>query len=674
MRKKLIALLLAAVMLVSVFAACGGENNSSTAGGDSSASTPESSTGGDSSESAPESSQVSTGDGAMTEVGTPRSETLIVEFQSATDCPGQFNTYMNGTSAGIGIHQLMSAMMWEMDTVKGEQFPEVAADMGTPNEDFTEWTIKIREGIKWSDGEDLNAEDVAFTMNMIKDTDSIGASSYYKQVFKSIEAVDATTVKIVTNEPFPRLTQRFGVTIWGNDLRIVPEHIYSQQADVYTFKDEQPVVAGPYTVHSYDPNGTWVLYQRREDWEQSTLGVVNKEVYGVTDAPPAWVWMRTLGDDESTKQMAMINNEIDVLCEVTPEVLEAMMAQNDKVKAWYADFPYATSDDPCSKGLVFSMGKGAPYNDPNFRWGMTLMLDFDQISMNVFEGIGRASCFPILTATTAMTELYYQPLKEWVTDFELDLGDGTKFKPFDPEYKNRMAETLRAQGRDIPTDEATLEDMFGIGCWKHDEEAATKLLAKAGVTKEGDTWMFNGEPFKFNVSYLSSGEFQAGRGGQAAYNQWKALGFDCTLVSESSATWDTNGGTGEFDIGAYWPTGGITKDIYSQISGYDNALIKPLGETGSGQGMRWDNEEASKIIQDLSKISPDSDEAYQLAQDFMKIAIEDCVMIGFHSGVKFVPTNDTYWTGYPCADDPYNGPWWWWSCFKYILPHLKAVG
>lgn len=362
MRKKLIALLLAAVMLVSVFAACGGENNSSTAGGDSSASTPESSTGGDSSESAPESSQVSTGDGAMTEVGTPRSETLIVEFQSATDCPGQFNTYMNGTSAGIGIHQLMSAMMWEMDTVKGEQFPEVAADMGTPNEDFTEWTIKIREGIKWSDGEDLNAEDVAFTMNMIKDTDSIGASSYYKQVFKSIEAVDATTVKIVTNEPFPRLTQRFGVTIWGNDLRIVPEHIYSQQADVYTFKDEQPVVAGPYTVHSYDPNGAWVLYQRREDWEQSTLGVVNKEVYGNTDAPPAWVWFRTLGDDESTKQMAMINNEIDVLCEVTPEVLEAMMAQNDKVKAWYADFPYATSDDPCSKGLVFSMGKGAPYN------------------------------------------------------------------------------------------------------------------------------------------------------------------------------------------------------------------------------------------------------------------------------------------------------------------------
>ena len=51
----------------------------------------------------------------------------------------------------------MSAHLWEMDTVSGEQFPEIAADMGTLNEDFTEWTVKIREGIKWSDGEDLNA-------------------------------------------------------------------------------------------------------------------------------------------------------------------------------------------------------------------------------------------------------------------------------------------------------------------------------------------------------------------------------------------------------------------------------------------------------------------------------------------------------------------------------------
>ena len=601
----------------------------------------------------------------MTDVGTPRNETLIVESQTPTDVPGQFNSYMMGTQMGFGIHQLMSAHLWEMDTVSGEQFGEVAEGMPESNEDFTEHIVKIRQGIKWSDGEDLNADDVVFTFNMIMGNPGIGVSGYANTVFASVEKVDDYTVKFVTNESFPRLALRFGVTVWGTDYRIVPEHIYSQVEDVTQFPDSEPVVAGPYTVMDYDPNGQWILYQLREDWQQSTLGVVNG-----TDMEPAakYVWFRVLGDD-TTRQMAMINNEIDVLCEVTPEMLDVMVAQNPNIACWYAEYPYATSDDPCSKGLAFSQGQGAPYDNKDFRWGVALAMNFDEISMSIFDGVGRASVFPIITATSAGQDAYYEPLIPWLEEFELDLGDGTTVKPFDFGYAQRMADYLGIEG----TEEELIE-MFGIGCWKYDPEAATKLFQKAGLELRDDGWYFEGEPFVLNLTYLAETEQQAGRGVQAAYDQLMKFGFTCNIFSESSSTWTANDSTGNYYIAGYWPTQFITRDIYGAISQYDADLITPLGETGiGGNGMRWNNERATEIIHELAQISPDSDEAYELGLEFVKVAIEDMPFIGFHSGVKFVPTNSTVWEGYPCADNPYNGPWWWWSCFKYIIPHLTPV-
>ena len=69
-------------------------------------------------------------------------------------------------------------------------------------------------------------------------------------------------------------------------------------------------------------------------------------------------------------------------------------------------------------------------------------------------------------------------MQEWLENFELDLGDGTTIKPYDTGYAKRMAEKTGVTG----TDEELI-DMFGAGWWKHDPEAAEKLLIKPALRR-----------------------------------------------------------------------------------------------------------------------------------------------------------------------------------------------
>ena len=602
--------------------------------------------------------------GAMTDVGTPREDTLIVEVQSPFATPGQFNPYMSGTSKGSGLHQMLFDHLWEMDSVTGQQFPALAADFPTANEDYTEHVFHVREGMTWDDGEAIDAHDVVFTINMILNTPGISDSAYYNTVFESVEAVDDYTVKMITKESFPRIAQKFGVTVWGNSLVIVPEHVFSQVEDVTTYMYTDVRSATQYKLHSYDQVGNWILFEKRADFQNSASYMLEGE------SQPQYVLFKVLGADE-TRMMEMVNNNVDIMCEVTPELLEAMMAMNPNIAAWYDEWPYATMDDPNSKGITFSMGQGEPYSNKYFRWGLALAMNMVEVSQNIFDGVGRSSVL-LTPASLAMNNTYYKELLPWLEEFTIE---GTDIKPFDSTFKNQMYELYSDRFETEPT-EQELIDMFGYGVWGYQPENAEKLLTMAGLEKKDDGWYFNGEPFSFEVNVVSGSEAQAVRGGEAAVDQWKKFGLNCEVVSMISTSFSDAENQGTFTVGAYWPCPGITDDHYSQWTGWDADLITPVGEPATGNGERWNNQEFTDLLHKLAPLSPTDNaaEVHEICTEMMKIAVEDLPWIGFHSGTKFVPTNSTYWTNYPSATNAYDGPWWWWSTFTYILPNFVKAG
>src|SRR5262249_31409961 len=101
--------------------------------------------------------------------------------------------------------------------------------------DFKRLTIKTRPGISWSDGKPFSAEDVAFTLNTLRDLGpKVRWGVDVQQAVEKATATDPDTVVIDFKIPAPRffffMTYKYDIGVY-----IVPKHIFEGQ-DWTTFK------------------------------------------------------------------------------------------------------------------------------------------------------------------------------------------------------------------------------------------------------------------------------------------------------------------------------------------------------------------------------------------------------------------------------------------------------
>ncbi|MDF2846800.1 MAG: peptide transporter substrate-binding protein [Oerskovia sp.] len=122
------------------------------------------------------------------------------------------------------------------------------------SEDGTELTIKIREGVKWTDGEPFTVDDVIFSY-----TNETAKRDY----LNTAEKVDESTVKLTFNgAQFTSAVQILGTTL------MVPEHIYADVADKITFTNDKPVGTGPYILDTIS-DATYTVVANEDYWGEA---------------------------------------------------------------------------------------------------------------------------------------------------------------------------------------------------------------------------------------------------------------------------------------------------------------------------------------------------------------------------------------------------------------------
>ena len=113
------------------------------------------------------------------------------------------------------------------------------------------WTVVLRDGIRWSDGEAITADDVIYTVGLISNTDAKTTISADFSKAK-IEKIDEKTVKFT----LPSVYVDFADTL---EFPLVPEHVLKDVKPALVYENDfstNPVVSGPFVLNAVQVAGS----------------------------------------------------------------------------------------------------------------------------------------------------------------------------------------------------------------------------------------------------------------------------------------------------------------------------------------------------------------------------------------------------------------------------------
>jgi len=290
----------------------------------------------------------------------PRAQTLITSGTQWGNIAGM-NPWVGNYAAGmVG---LVNETLLRYDPLKDKYIPWLAESAKWTG--AKQYTIVVRNGIKWSNGRPFSGSDVAYNLNLGRFNTS-GWNNLWVNLKQPIQVKGNTVV--VNFKTTPNYVQ------WQNALWFVIPMVYPGQAKVITtpqqfttYNPHSPIGTGPYKL---DTSGfdvtTRVVWAKRAHWWASDMGIAPS---------PAPKYVIDLVNTSNTNSLsAVLAGVEDLNNNYLPGVNK--LVDSGKVNTYFKKAPYMLSANTAWLEPNTSV---TPLNDPVFRKALAMSINLDKI-------------------------------------------------------------------------------------------------------------------------------------------------------------------------------------------------------------------------------------------------------------------------------------------------------